>query len=128
MYKYLLCLFLLPVLTYAISPYDAPQSPKDVWLGKLRYCESQNRDHITVMDTNNKYSYGGLQFQLETFMGFGKQYGILPKELTNEEGLLLIHNPYIQRGIALEMLNDNLSYHWKNCRDKIGYAYPLSDT
>lgn len=103
------------------------QTPQEEWLDKLARCESQDRAHIKVLDTNNKYSYGLLQFQLDTFYGFGKEYGIIPSEMKKWEAKLLIHNPHVQKAIAKEMLEDGLDYHWKNCRDKkIGYRYPLS--
>lgn len=102
-------------------------SPQEEWIDKLEDCESSGRYNIVVMDTNNKYSYGGLQFQLDTFYGFGLKYGFFPKELTKEEARLLIHIESLQKAIAREMLEDGYDYHWKNCRDKvIGYRYPVS--
>ena len=103
------------------------ETPQEKWIEKLRQCESQGRDYITILDSNNKYSYGSLQFQLDTWLGFGKQYGFLPKEFTKAEAKLLIHNPHLQKAIAREMLDNGLDFHWKNCRDKkIGYRYPIS--
>lgn len=96
------------------------------WMFQLSKCESGDRPDITVLDSNNRYSYGLFQFQFSTFMNFGKQYGILPQSLSDSEGLLLIHNPFIQRGIAEAMLDDRLSYHWLNCRNKIGVPYPIN--
>lgn len=116
----ILLVVFLPLCTYA--------SPQDIWIDSLIQCESQGRENITILDSNNKYSYGIMQFQLYTFLGFGKKYGILPMEFTEAEGRLLIHNTYVQKAIAKEMLNDGLSYHWKNCARKIGYDYPMGDT
>jgi hypothetical protein len=107
--------FLFPIISLAQT--------QDEWIDSLSHCESGHKENITVLDTNNKYSYGLLQFQLATFMGFGKQYGILPLEFTNKEGLLLIHNPYVQKAIAREMLDDGLQRHWLNCVNVIG-NYP----
>ncbi len=42
------------------------------WLEILADKESGNRADIRVLDTNGKYSYGCLQFQMETWLGFGK--------------------------------------------------------
>lgn len=111
-YTILLFVFLLPLVSFAKS--------QDEWLDSLSQCESGGRENITVLDSNNRYSYGILQFQLNTFIGYGKQYGILPQEFTRHESLLLIHNPFVQRAIAREMLSDGLSYHWKNCAIRIG--------
>lgn len=118
-YFLLSLLFLLPITSFAQSQTE--------WINQLSLCESGGKSDITVLDTNNKYSYGEFQFQLGTFMGYGKQYGILPQSLTDEEGLLLIHNPYIQRALATMMLDNGLSYHWKNCSQSIG-PYPLTKT
>lgn len=107
-----------------LFPFIGLASVQDRWIESLVKCESGGKEYITVLDTNNKYSYGILQFQFATFMGFGKLYGILPQEFTNEEGLLLIHNPYVQRAIAREMLDDGLQRHWLNCVKVIG-SYPL---
>lgn len=121
--KYLLAVlfFITPFTIYA-------QTAQEKWIEGLHQCESGGKDDITVLDSNNKYSYGGLQFQLATFMGMGKLYGILPLELTDKEGLLLIHNFYIQKGIAKAMLDDGGDYHWKNCRDKYLGKYPIWGT
>ncbi len=90
-------------------------------------CESQQRPDITVLDTNNKFSYGLLQFQLATFMKFGKIYEVLPNEFTNKESLLLIHNPSVQKAIARAMLDDGLQDNWRNCVKAIGdYPNPFN--
>lgn len=117
--KYILLCFLLVLPSFGFA------QSKEVWIESLHQCESQGRDEITVLDSNHKYSYGGLQFQLDTFMSFGKLYNILPEELTNKEGLLLIHTFSIQKAIAREMLDDGLQKNWLNCVKKIGY-YPLT--
>jgi hypothetical protein len=102
------------------------QTPQEDWIEKLHQCENKHNVE-KIWDTNNQYSYGAYMFQLDTFWGFGKQYGFFPKELTREEARLLIHVESIQKAIATAMLEDGLDYHWKNCRDKkIGYRYPIS--
>ena len=88
------------VLSILIVPIIVHASDKDDWIEKLSMCESRGRSHITVLDSNNKYSYGELQFQLDTFMYFGKKYEILPDEFTRHESRLLIHNPNVQKAIA----------------------------
>lgn len=116
----------LIVLLVLILPGVAFASAQDTWIEALHQCESDGKDTITVLDSNNKYSYGGLQFQLDTFMSYGKKYNILPKEFTVTEGRLFIHNYFVQKAIAKEMLNDGLSSHWRNCTRKIG-PYPMAD-
>src|SRR3990167_5590597 len=106
---FLAVLFLLPFFSY--------DSTKEEWIDKLHNCE--NRDDVEkILDTNDKYSYGHLMFQLDTFYGFGKKYGFFPKGFTREEARLMIHVPSLQKAIAREMLENGLDYHWKNCRDK----------
>ena len=111
--------FLLPIISLA-------QTPQEEWIDKLGKCESRDRPSIKILDTNNKYSYGLLQFQLETFYSFGKKYGFFPEEFTREEARLMINIPSLQKAIAKEMLDDGLDWHWKNCRDKKIGKYPVS--
>lgn len=118
-----LLLFLVVFLPLSVFA----ETSQEQWIEALHQCESQGRDYITILDTNNKNSYGGLQYQLDTFMGFGKQYGILPESFTNKEGLLLIHNISVQKAIARRMLDDGLERHWLNCVKRIGYSYPIQN-
>lgn len=84
----------------------------------LNLCENSGKwDNTRILDVNGKYSYGGLQFQLETFMRFGKKYEILPDWLTEKEVIKeeLIYDRDLQIAIASKMLADGLWYHWKKC-------------
>ena len=85
---------------------------------KLIDCESGGRVDVAVLDTNNKYSYGILQFQLDTFYSFGKKYGILDKNLTKKEALNLIMKPSLQIKIARKMIENGEGGHW-TCYKKI---------
>lgn len=97
------------------TPYSAVLSQIG-WVQELARCESGLRSDISVIDTNGLHSYGYLQFQLDTFYGFGKQYGILPEGLEKQEALNLIYDKEIQSAIALKMAEDGLvSSHWVNC-------------
>lgn len=87
---------------------------------KLAQCESNNRWDIKVMDSNHKYSYGGLQFQLETFYLFGKRYGILDKKMELREAENLVYDKETQIAIATRMIEDGLlKDHWKICYHRI---------
>lgn len=110
-------LFALPTIGYA--------NTQDDWIEELHLCENRNNVE-KVLDSNNRYSYGAYMFQLDTFYGFGKQYGFFPAEFTKEEARLMIHIPSLQKAIAKEMLNDGLWRHWKHCAEKISVKYPLS--
>lgn len=96
----------------------------NAWIKDLGWCESRNKPHIKVMDSNDKYSYGYLQFQAETFMLYGKRYGILDKDLEFGEVENLIYDKDLQIRIAERMLADGLHNHWKNCYNKIYKVYP----
>lgn len=97
---------------------------KDDWINSLSQCESQGRPNITILDSNDKYSFGEYQFQFSTFSVYAKMYKILPEDMSDGDILLLIHNSYIQRALARDMLDDGLSYNWKICTKKIG-PYPV---
>ena len=95
--------------------------PDDIY--KLCDCESDFNPNVRVLDTNGYYSYGILQFQLYTFINYGKKHGILPKELTENEARILIYNPHVQVAIAKEILKEPKGYrHWLNCAIKKGIA------
>lgn len=97
------------------------ETPLEKWLGLLSVCESNNREGIRILDTNNEYSYGLLQFQEQTFTSFSVAYNLFPntelQELHN-----LLYDGYSQKVLAREMIlrdYDNWK-HWKNCVKKIG--------
>lgn len=81
----------------------------------LANCESSNRSFIKVLDTNNHYSYGSLQFQMQTWLSYGKLYDLK----TTEEN---IYDGDLQKELAYRMINDKKSNwnHWLNCATKHG--------
>jgi len=96
------------------------QDPLEPILYELAKCESGGRDDIHILDSNDKYSYGRFQFQLTTFRGFGIQYGILPKEITEAEAEMLIYDQELQTKVASAMIKDGLLHlHWVNCFKKM---------
>lgn len=85
---------------------------------KLIECESGGNWDVKVLDSNNKYSFGGLQFQQATFEMAGK--GILPEGLDKDESLNFIYEPEYQIPIASKMMKDKKwKNHWKICSSKI---------
>ena len=82
----------------------------DDWLIKLETCESRGKD-ITILDTNNRYSYGWFQFQRQTFNHYGDLYG-LPHDN--------IHSFDQQFAIAHKMIENGLQNQWYNCTKSIG--------
>ena len=91
------------------SPYNAPEQPIsqkiDEWLIKLEVCESGQKD-LTILDTNNKYSYGYFMFQRATFDKYGELYN-LPHDN--------IHSFDEQFSIAHKMIEDGGWSNWYNC-------------
>lgn len=95
---------------------------QEEWLSKLEQCESSGSTTIKVLDVNNKYSYGRFQFQSQTFLGYGKEYGLIATSTTKAEPL--IYDGELQKQIAHRILLDGGEKHWFNCYNKIGYKYP----
>lgn len=86
----------------------------------METCESRQRD-ITILDSNNKYSHGWLQFQTASFNYFGKKFGL---------GHSNIHSRTQQETLARAMLDAGLSSNWKTCfkiTTNIYGAYPLDE-
>lgn len=118
MYKILLYVIFAFVLSIGVGHIASAESIQDQWIDELHLCENRNNVE-KILDTNGKYSYGEVMFQLDTFHDFGKKYMIIPDEFTKEESLLLISNPHVQRSIAKEMLDDGLWRHWYTCAIKV---------
>jgi hypothetical protein len=90
------------------------------WLEVLADEESGNRAHIKVLDVNGRYSYGCLQFQMATWIGMGKAYGIG----TTPEN---IYDCQLQKHLAFVMISDRYANwrHWGWTVTKVGGAgYP----
>lgn len=88
---------------------------QEVWLHTLEFCESRGREQVKIMDSNNRYSYGVLMFQMETFIREGKKYGILDENLTTKEAEKLIFSKDLQESIAHNMLLNGGERNWYNC-------------
>ena len=98
---------------------------QEIWLNKLVFQESSNRDNIKILDNNGKFSKSCLQFQDETFIRQGKKYDLLPQDLKINDVDKYIYNCELQKKIAMKMLKDNKEYHWRTSVKKIGYSFPL---
>lgn len=77
------------------------------WLELLAQKESGNTAHIRVLDVNNKYSYGCLQFQMGTWIGMGKTYGVA----TTPDN---IYDCQLQKNLAYLMISESYENwrHW----------------
>lgn len=76
------------------------------WIHKMGVCESGWRPGLKHLDSNNKYSYGALQFQMATWLSYGEYLG------ANAQN---IYDPMMQTIVAAKMLDAGLSYNWKTC-------------
>lgn len=86
---------------------------------KLNKCENYGRwDNRKIIDSNNRYSYGGLMFQKSTFLGYGHESGILPEWIDDTNFEKYIYDRDIQTAIAEYMIKQGVgpTYGgWFNC-------------
>lgn len=69
-------------------------------------CESGWTPHIKHLDSNDYYSYGVLQFQMGTWLAYGKPFGATKAN---------IYDADLQTTVAQSMLDKGLSGNWKTC-------------
>jgi len=110
-------------IAQTLSPikYDViVKDPLSKWIDKLSIVESGGRPGIKILDSNNKYSYGCMQFQMDTFRSYVRKYDLLPEaedlELEN-----WIYDCEFQKYLAHRMISEdprNIN-HWKNSLPKI---------
>ncbi len=82
----LISLIILLVLSFAIrkTHAEAPDISKaqryeqdiTTWLDKLQKAESESNPMMVILDSNNRYSYGCLQYQMDTWIGDSRTYHI----------------------------------------------------
>lgn len=80
--------------------YDAQL---EEWLDRLQMDESGKSPLLVILDTNNKYSYGCLQFQMGTWVSYSKKYNV-DTEIMDCQG---------QRSVAKSMIKDDWN-NWKH--------------
>ena len=123
----ILVVFVFPFFTHAITFAELPLKEQvailaedtDARISQLAWCESRWNERVKVWDVNS-YSYGWLQFKMNTWLNEGKKYKILPPEFTKEEAQLLIFNRHLQIAIAKEMLKQPGGWRaWFNCSKMI---------
>lgn len=91
------------------------------WINILVQQESSGRTNIKILDNNHKYSYGCLQFQKQTFVGYAKSLNMLPETEDNEIENFIYDCEYAKL-LVEKMIENNYDNwkHWKNSVDKIG--------
>jgi len=90
----------------------------DIVIKNLNQCENYGDWTCRkILDSNNKYSYGGLMFQFDTFKNKGIKYGFFNKNIKNNEVLEKICDKNLQIIIAKEILKQEKQgfKNWKNC-------------
>ena len=109
----------LSVLNLPPGILEIPPDPKEIWIDALADCESSASSTIKVMDTNGKYSRGMFQFQMGTWLSYGKKFGATTQN---------IYDADLQREVAKSMLDNGGSGHWYNCSKKVSAKlgeYPI---
>lgn len=82
---------------------------KEVWIEALHQCENP-KDVEKVLDTNDKYSYGYVMFQMDTWLSFGKKHGATRNNIGDND---------LQRIVVRDMLSKGLWKHWYTCGKKV---------
>lgn len=79
---YLILLLIVWVLSFFVikAHAEAPDltydQRLDFWIQQVRWEESRGHDMLVILDTNNRYSYGCLQFQMATWLMYSKKYKV----------------------------------------------------
>jgi hypothetical protein len=112
----LLVLYIALIAQYRISPqtltpeaaYSAQYVSADqrAWLDALEKCESTGSTTVRVLDSNDRYSYGILQFQAATWLSYSAQFG------TSMEN---IYDKDLQETVAFHVLDNGGWSNWYNC-------------
>ena len=60
----------------SLTKQQAYQYQLEDWIDKIQYQESRGNPMMVILDTNNKYSYGCMQYQMDTWIGDSRKYGV----------------------------------------------------
>lgn len=112
--------------------YVAPPEPEQIidhdlplkeWLYALEGYESRHRHDIKILDVNDRYSYGCLQFQMETFVWAGMKYGLFASRSDAEAQII---DCPTQHALALAMLKGERKAwrHWYTSVEIKGLGRP----
>ena len=84
-----------------VSAYDTLTHQQKVWINALEWCESRGKkDAINPNDLDNTPSYYSFQFKPSTFKQYGEKYGVIKKDLSEEEINIVLKDHYLQREIV----------------------------
>lgn len=98
------------------SPKEMYDTAMEQWLDRLQFDESRTNPLLVILDSNNKYSYGCLQFQMETWEYYSRKYGIMTEIMDCQS----------QRDLAKLMVTDDYGAwrNWFNSVTKKTSGYP----
>lgn len=81
-----------------VSPQQKYETAMEQWLDRLQADESGKNPLLVILDSNKKYSYGCIQFQMETWVHYSKKYGIMTEIMDcsaqRKLAKLMIENDY----------------------------------
>lgn len=101
--------------TPTISEQQGPvlSHQQDVWRSVLEWCESRgNHEAINAVDLDGTPSYYSFQFKPGTFRGYGEQYGVIKKGLTQTELMEALKSYELQKKIVGYMILDpKINWH-----------------
>ena len=90
----------------AFSDTVQQPDPQLIWIHQLEKCEDPTGNpDIKVLDTNDKYSYGVLQFQMSTWLQY-QSAGTTEQNITD---------PFLQEKIARIILDAGGWKNWYIC-------------
>jgi hypothetical protein len=118
--------YLIAILLATSSPsvltahliVDPIEQQKTEWIEKLHQCENGGNLEKWI-DSNNKYSYGFVAFQMSTWLSYGKKLGATKENINNDE---------LQKIVARSMLDKGLWRHWYTCSKIVSKSlgdYPI---
>ena len=113
---------LLPPITNAQIVKAEYVKNVNLWIEKLSIVESGNNASIRILDSNQKYSTGCLQFQDATFLTYVRRYKMLPSA-EDDEVMNYLYDCDFQKLLGTMMILENFNnwQHWFNSTNKIGY-------
>lgn len=134
----------IPALCWAIGTrVVAKESPKpqltlaeldlihrqETWISALEYCESRGKNSaLNPEDLDGTPSYSNWQWKPSTFLGYGKQYGLIATSTTLSEVPTLLKDYELQREVVRHMVKDkrvNFSQQFPDCTKRFVGLPPI---
>lgn len=100
------------------------QHRQETWISALEYCESRGKNSaLNPEDLDGTPSYSNFQWKPTTFLGYGKQYGLIATSTKLTEVPELLKDYELQRDIVRHMVKDEkvvLSGQFPGCTRMLG--------